>query len=124
MQLSLLFSVLRGKTYLLHTFAIYTTLHTDDVVKGWQDIGNHWTVRLRGYYFRFWEQRQYAVRVSVWTVSIPSIRPDVSTILTLVLSGTLSTVFLFMVDVEKSRVECEEFVAAEVSRDAFSMRTT
>ena len=57
MQLSLLFSVLRGKSYLLTTFAIYTTLHTDDVVKGWQDIGNHWTVRLRGYYFHFWEQR-------------------------------------------------------------------
>jgi hypothetical protein len=38
-------------------------------------------------------------------------------------SGTLSTVFLFLVDVEKSRVECEEFVAAEVGHDAFCMST-
>ncbi|KAF8501561.1 autophagy-related protein 22-like protein [Russula emetica] len=37
--------------------------------------------------------------------------------------GTLSTVFLFLVDVEKSRVECEEFVAAEVGHDAFCMNT-
>jgi len=37
--------------------------------------------------------------------------------------GTLSTVFLFMVDVEKSRVECEEFIAAEVGHDVFSMST-
>jgi hypothetical protein len=57
MQLSLLFSVLRGKTCLLPTFAVYATSHTDDVVKGWQDIGNHWTVRFRSYHFRFWEQR-------------------------------------------------------------------
>ncbi|KAF8485995.1 MFS general substrate transporter, partial [Russula ochroleuca] len=35
--------------------------------------------------------------------------------------GTLSTIFLFMLDVEKSRVECEEFVAAEVGHDVFSM---
>jgi hypothetical protein len=28
-----------------------------------------------------------------------------------------------MVDVEKSRVECEEFVAAEVDHDVFSMST-
>lgn len=38
-------------------------------------------------------------------------------------SGTLSTVFLFLVDVEKSRIECEEFVAAEVGHDAFCMST-
>ncbi|KAN0120753.1 Autophagy-related protein 22-like protein, partial [Russula decolorans] len=37
--------------------------------------------------------------------------------------GTFSTVFLFLVDVEKSRVECEEFVAAEVGHDAFCMST-
>ncbi|KAF8271174.1 autophagy-related protein 22-like protein [Lactarius quietus] len=34
--------------------------------------------------------------------------------------GLFSTVFLFMVDVKKSRIECEEFVAAEASRDAFT----
>jgi len=33
--------------------------------------------------------------------------------------GTFSTVFLFMLDVEKSRIECEEFVAAEVRHDVF-----
>ena len=38
-------------------------------------------------------------------------------------SGIFSTVFLFLVDVEKSRVECEEFVAAEVGHDAFCMNT-
>jgi hypothetical protein len=34
-------------------------------------------------------------------------------------SGTFSTVFLYLVDVEKSRMECEEFMAAEMSRKAF-----
>ncbi|KDQ56981.1 hypothetical protein JAAARDRAFT_687958 [Jaapia argillacea MUCL 33604] len=33
--------------------------------------------------------------------------------------GTLSTVFLILVDVRKSRKECEAFVAAEAQRDAF-----
>ncbi len=35
-------------------------------------------------------------------------------------SGSLSTVFLYLVDVEKSRKECEEFVLAEAKRDAFA----
>ncbi|PIL35431.1 MFS general substrate transporter [Ganoderma sinense ZZ0214-1] len=35
-------------------------------------------------------------------------------------SGALSTVFLYLVDVEKSRKECEEFVLAEAKRDAFA----
>jgi len=34
--------------------------------------------------------------------------------------GAASTVFLAMLDVEKSRVECEEFVVAEASHDVFS----
>jgi MFS-type transporter involved in bile tolerance (Atg22 family) len=34
--------------------------------------------------------------------------------------GLFSTIFLFMVDVKKSRIECEEFVAAEASRHAFA----
>ncbi|KAL6301368.1 autophagy-related protein 22-like protein [Sparassis latifolia] len=34
--------------------------------------------------------------------------------------GVVSCVFLYFVDVQKSRVECEEFVAAEVRREAFS----
>jgi len=34
--------------------------------------------------------------------------------------GLFSTIFLFMVDVKKSRIECEEFVAAEASREAFA----
>ena len=34
-------------------------------------------------------------------------------------SGVFSTIFLYMVDVEKSRVECEEFVKAEAKRKAF-----
>ncbi|KAH0832897.1 MFS general substrate transporter [Lanmaoa asiatica] len=33
--------------------------------------------------------------------------------------GTLSTIFLYMVDVKKSRAECEEFVEAEATRNAF-----
>ncbi|KAH7930161.1 MFS general substrate transporter [Leucogyrophana mollusca] len=33
--------------------------------------------------------------------------------------GTVSTVFLYFVDVKKSRVECEEFVKAEADRKAF-----
>ncbi|PFH53151.1 hypothetical protein AMATHDRAFT_55614 [Amanita thiersii Skay4041] len=33
--------------------------------------------------------------------------------------GTISTVFLVLVDVDRSRVECEEFVRAEEKRDAF-----
>ena len=40
-----------------------------------------------------------------------------------VLSAAFSTVFIFMVDVEKSRVECEEFVAAEIRHDVFNMST-
>jgi len=35
--------------------------------------------------------------------------------------GTLSTVFLWMVDIDKSRVECKEFIAAEGSRKAFEL---
>ena len=35
------------------------------------------------------------------------------------LRGVASTVFLWMVDVQKSRVECEEFVLAEAKREAF-----
>ncbi|KAH9064003.1 autophagy-related protein 22-like protein [Lactarius vividus] len=34
--------------------------------------------------------------------------------------GLFSTIFLFMVDVKKSRIECEEFVEAEATRDAFA----
>ncbi|KAI8980030.1 MFS general substrate transporter [Trametes punicea] len=34
--------------------------------------------------------------------------------------GALSTVFLYLVDVEKSRKECEEFVQAEAKREAFA----
>lgn len=33
--------------------------------------------------------------------------------------GTFSTIFLYMVDVKKSRIECDEFVIAEASRNAF-----
>ncbi|KAH7884476.1 MFS general substrate transporter [Phlebopus sp. FC_14] len=33
--------------------------------------------------------------------------------------GTFSTIFLFFVDVKKSRMECDEFVEAEASRKAF-----
>ncbi|KZT01399.1 uncharacterized protein LAESUDRAFT_739186 [Laetiporus sulphureus 93-53] len=33
--------------------------------------------------------------------------------------GTFSTIFLYFVDMEKSRAECDEFVAAEASRAAF-----
>ena len=40
-----------------------------------------------------------------------------------VLSAAFSTVFIFMVDVEKSQVECEEFVAAEIGHDVFSVST-
>ncbi|KAI0067287.1 MFS general substrate transporter [Artomyces pyxidatus] len=34
--------------------------------------------------------------------------------------GTFSTIFLFMVNMEKSRVECDEFIVAEAQRDAFA----
>lgn len=34
--------------------------------------------------------------------------------------GAFSTIFLFLVDMEKSRVECEEFVAAEAEHQAFT----
>ncbi|KAH9945074.1 MFS general substrate transporter [Epithele typhae] len=34
--------------------------------------------------------------------------------------GVLSTAFLFMVDVDKSRTECDEFIAAEARREAFA----
>ncbi|KAI9463268.1 MFS general substrate transporter [Lactarius psammicola] len=37
--------------------------------------------------------------------------------------GLFSTIFLFMVDVKKSRIECEEFVAAEATRNAFATST-
>ncbi|KAG6815478.1 hypothetical protein H0H87_001453, partial [Tephrocybe sp. NHM501043] len=33
--------------------------------------------------------------------------------------GAISTVFLWMVDTEKSRIECEAFVLAEADRKAF-----
>ncbi|KIJ07753.1 hypothetical protein PAXINDRAFT_164557 [Paxillus involutus ATCC 200175] len=33
--------------------------------------------------------------------------------------GAISTIFLYLVDVKKSRVECEEFVEAEANREAF-----
>ena len=34
-------------------------------------------------------------------------------------SGVFSTIFLWMVDVEESRKECEQFVKAESARKAF-----
>lgn len=34
--------------------------------------------------------------------------------------GVSSTIFLWMIDVDKSRKECEEFISAESSRHAFS----
>ncbi|KAF8485833.1 autophagy-related protein 22-like protein [Russula ochroleuca] len=37
--------------------------------------------------------------------------------------GAFSTVFIFMVDVKKSQVECEEFVAAEIGYNVFGMST-
>ena len=41
----------------------------------------------------------------------------------MVLSATFGTVFIFMVDVKKSQVECEEFVAAEIGHEVFGMST-
>ncbi|OJT02457.1 Autophagy-related protein 22 [Trametes pubescens] len=38
----------------------------------------------------------------------------------LFLLGALSTGFLYFVDVEKSRIECEEFIQAEAKREAFA----
>ncbi|KAI0091109.1 autophagy-related protein 22-like protein [Irpex rosettiformis] len=35
--------------------------------------------------------------------------------------GTASTVFLWFVDVDKSRKECDDFIAAEAKRDAFEL---
>ncbi|KAF9223902.1 MFS general substrate transporter [Gyrodon lividus] len=37
--------------------------------------------------------------------------------------GMFSTIFLYFVDIKKSRVECEEFVEAEASRQAFGEKT-
>lgn len=34
--------------------------------------------------------------------------------------GAFSTIFLFMVDMKKSRIECDEFIAAEAKREAFA----
>lgn len=39
---------------------------------------------------------------------------------TAILSGVFSTVFIFMLDVEKSRIECDEFVAAEARHGVFN----
>ena len=36
------------------------------------------------------------------------------------LRGVVSTVLLYLVDVEKSRVECEAFIVAEAKREAFA----
>lgn len=36
-------------------------------------------------------------------------------------SGVASTVFLWMIDVDKSRTECDEFVLAEGKRKAFNV---
>ena len=53
-------------------------------------------------------------------------RPYVCNILTqcsflpLTSRGALSKVFLYFVDVEKSRKECEAFITAEARRDAFA----
>ncbi len=69
-----LFSVVKSTS----TVTVFRTLHIDEVVKGWQDIGGDWTIRFGGYYLGLREQRQHAVRVSVWTVSNPFIRRDVS----------------------------------------------
>ncbi|KAG8213464.1 hypothetical protein J3R82DRAFT_11982 [Butyriboletus roseoflavus] len=33
--------------------------------------------------------------------------------------GMFSTIFLYMVDVKKSRIECDEFVMAEATQNAF-----
>lgn len=33
--------------------------------------------------------------------------------------GTFSTIFLYMVNVKKSRIECEQFIEAEMKRQAF-----
>lgn len=33
--------------------------------------------------------------------------------------GTFSTIFLYLVDVKKSRIECDQFVEAEMERKAF-----
>lgn len=34
-------------------------------------------------------------------------------------SGAFSTIFLYLVDMKKSRIECEEFIEAEMRRNAF-----
>ena len=49
------------------------------------------------------------IRILISSIHIPSIH-----------SGVLSTILLYMVDVKKSRQECEAFVAAEANRAAFS----
>ncbi|KAK7437012.1 hypothetical protein VKT23_006702 [Stygiomarasmius scandens] len=38
--------------------------------------------------------------------------------------GVFSTIFLYMVDVDKSRIECEEFIKAEGARKAFDSEST
>ncbi|KIJ67024.1 hypothetical protein HYDPIDRAFT_109018 [Hydnomerulius pinastri MD-312] len=37
--------------------------------------------------------------------------------------GTFSTIFLYFVDVKKSRIECDEFVGAEANREAFGQES-
>ena len=117
MQVPLLFSVLRGK----YISSVYATSDTDEVVKRLVRhrrsldhsfprllsplLGTTTTCRSR---FCLDCERPYPTR-------------HLNKAHTEAFSGTVSTVFLFMVDVDKSRVECEEFVAAEVRHDAFSI---
>jgi hypothetical protein len=48
--------------------------------------------------------------------NLPDLSDDADTV---IFSGVFSTIFLLMVDTEKSRIECEEFVAAECNFAVF-----
>ena len=89
-----------------------------------EDLSVHRAPSVLGHHHRLREQRQLPLRIPVHPVSHAFARtlaprdPDV--LASISLRGALSTVFLYLVDVQKSRKECEEFIVAEAKREAFA----
>lgn len=89
-------------------------------IAGRQNVCIHRALRVFSYHNCLRQQRQHALCLLVRTVS------DIfGSVLMRVLNvcvycrGVFSTIFLWFVDVDKSRVECEEFIRAEADRKAF-----
>lgn len=89
---------------------------------GWQAVGVRRAARFVCHSHSFCEQQQYAIFHPFLPSELVSLETLHSEMLTgggWIQIGTVSTLFLYFVDFEKSCTVCDQFVVAEANCEAF-----